>query len=156
MRYVLPILSLVFALAVPTPASAQEPSPLPKLTTAVAFPNLKFDRPVAMAHPDDGSNRLFVVEQHVARIQSFANDKSTSEKQLFLQLPDPINKGNEEGFLGLAFHPKSKENGQFFVYYSANDKGNGGVDRRSVGGTCRGARGHRRFRSVRESDGPSV
>ena len=47
---------------------------------------------------------------------------TTSDKQLFLELPDPINRGNEEGLLGLAFHPKYKENGQFFVYYSANDR----------------------------------
>ena len=45
-----------------------------------------------------------------------------ADKKLFLQLPDPINKGNEEGLLGLAFHPKYKDNKQFFVYYSANDK----------------------------------
>ena len=60
--------ALVLALSGPAAAA------LPKLTTEVAFPNLKFDRPVAMAYPDDGSNLLFVVEQHQARIQSFPNE----------------------------------------------------------------------------------
>ena len=101
-------------------AEAQEAA-LPKLATAVAFPNLKFDRPVALAYPDDGGNLLFVVEQHQAKVWSFPSDKDTSDKQPFLQLPDPINRDNEEGLLGLAFHPKYKENGRFFVYYSAND-----------------------------------
>ena len=96
---------------------------LPALETAVAFPGLRFDRPVALAYPDDGSNRLFVVEQHAAKIWSFVNQAGTTEKQLFLELPDPINRGNEEGLLGLAFHPHFKETGQFFVYYSANDGG---------------------------------
>jgi glucose/arabinose dehydrogenase len=114
-----------------TPATAQTRKPssksaasvsLPKLATAVAFPNLRFDRPVAMADPADGSNLLFVVEQHTATIWSFANERSTSVKQLFLKLPDPINRGNEEGLLGMAFHPKYKENKLFFVYYSANDQ----------------------------------
>ena len=94
---------------------------LPKLKTEVAFPNLTFDRPVALAYPNDGKNLLFVVEQHVGNIQSFPNDKETSDKQVFLHLPDPINRGNEEGLLGLAFHPKYAENGEFFVYYSAKD-----------------------------------
>jgi glucose/arabinose dehydrogenase len=96
---------------------------LPTLTTEVAFPNVKFIRPVALAYPEDGSHLLFVVEQHTATIYSFPNDKDTKDKQEFLKLPDPINRGNEEGLLGLAFHPRYKQNGQFFVYYSANDMG---------------------------------
>lgn len=114
------------------PAGTAPAKGLPSLATAVAFPNLKFDRPVALAYPDDGSNLLFVAEQHQAKVQSFPNDPNTNDKKLFLQLPDPINRENEEGLLGLAFHPKYKENGQFFVYYSANDRGRDGVDRRSV------------------------
>jgi glucose/arabinose dehydrogenase len=124
----------VVALAVHAPqTSAQtkkkargEPAPvtsLPKLATAVAFPKLKFDRPVTMAYPNDDSNLLFVVEQHAKKIWSFPNDRSTSDKQLFLELPDQINRGNEEGLLGMAFHPKYKENKSFFVYYSADDQG---------------------------------
>ena len=115
-----------------TAAEAQVSPPLPRLSTAVAFPNLTFDRPVALAYPDDGGNLLFVIEQHTGKIISFPNDKETSDKQVFLQFPDPMNKGNEEGLLGLAFHPKYKRNGQFFVYYSANDKAKGGPSRRSI------------------------
>jgi glucose/arabinose dehydrogenase len=98
-------------------------SRLPALATRVAFPNLQFERPVAMAYPPDGSNLLVVVEQHAARVWSFPNQPDTSDRQLFLELPDPINRGNEEGLLGLAFHPRYRENGQFYVYYSANDAG---------------------------------
>jgi glucose/arabinose dehydrogenase len=125
----------VFALS--SPAVAQQnkarnqksaKGSLPALATRLAFPNLQFDRPVAFAYPDDGSNLFFVNEQHTATIWSFPNDQTTSDKKLFLKLPDPINRGNEEGLLGLAFHPKYKENKQFFVYYSANDQGR----RRSV------------------------
>jgi glucose/arabinose dehydrogenase len=101
---------------------------LPALAPKVAFANLRFDRPVALAYPDDGGNLLFVVEQHAPKIWSFPNQRDTSEKKLFIELPDPIHRGNEEGLLGLAFHPKYKENKYFFVYYSADDGGK----RRSV------------------------
>ena len=112
--------------------AAADDAGLPKLKPEVAFPNLKFDRPVALAYPNDGKNLLFVVEQHVAKIQSFPNDKDTSDKQEFLKLPDPINKENEEGLLGLAFHPKYADNGEFFVYYSAHDTVDDKHLRRSV------------------------
>ena len=146
MKYGAPIALLTLvALARPLPA-AEKDATLPKLATQVAFPNLQFDRPVAMAYPDDGSNRLFVVEQHQAKIWSFTNDRNIRTKHLFLQLPDPIHRGNEEGLLGLAFHPRFKQNQQFFVYYSANDNG----ARRSVVSRFRMSRADNRRRRSRQ------
>lgn len=101
---------------------------LPKITTTVAFPGLSFDRPVALDRIPGDPSRYFVVEQHQAKIWTFPNQRETTDKQLFLHLPHPIHRGNEEGLLGLAFHPHYKDNGWFFVYYSANDNGT----RRSV------------------------
>ena len=127
-------IALLMAAAGLTTARAAEPagakSGLPDLATEVAFPNLTFDRPVALAYPDDGSELMFVNEQHQAKVWSFPDDHATADKKLFLQLPDEMNKGNEEGLLGLAFHPKYKQNGEFFVYYSAKDPAPHG--RRSV------------------------
>jgi glucose/arabinose dehydrogenase len=120
--------SLALAAAILGQSAASAAASLPQLKTEVAFPNLKFFRPVSFAYPDDGSNLLFVVEQPGV-IASFPNEKDTSDKVTFLDIRPQVNsKGNEEGLLGLTFHPKYKENGQFFVYYSMM-KGN---DRYSV------------------------
>lgn len=105
---------------------------LPRLKTELAYPNITFNRPVALAYPADGSDLLFVAEQHTATIQSFFDEKNTTDLKEFLKLPDEINRDNEEGLLGLAFHPKYKQNGEFFVYYSARDMVNGSAERHSV------------------------
>ncbi|MFW9850551.1 MAG: PQQ-dependent sugar dehydrogenase [Candidatus Thorarchaeota archaeon] len=87
------------------------------------FANLSFDRPVDLQAPRDGSNRLFVVEQ-AGRIHAFENVDNVSESTTFLDISDkviaPPEGGNEEGLLGLAFHPDFSTNGYFFVYYSTN------------------------------------
>ncbi len=108
---------------------AQSAGSLPKINLKKAYPGLKFDRPVAFAWPEDGSKTLYVVEQN-GRILSFDESKDTKETKTFLDIRGPkVNReGNEEGLLGLAFHPKFKDNGQFFVYYSAMKPGK----RRSV------------------------
>jgi len=109
-------------------ATAVRAADLPRIDVRVAYPNVKFDRPVALDYPREDPSRYYVVEQHQAKIWSFpAEPRDTSEKKLFLELPDPINRENEEGLLGLAFHPRFKENGEFFVYYSWK-----GDQRRSV------------------------
>jgi glucose/arabinose dehydrogenase len=124
--------ALIALFAVAAVASNALADGLPKLKTEVAYPYLRFERPVALAYPNDGSNLLFVAEQHQATVQSFPDEKDTTDKQEFLKLPDPMNKGNEEGLLGLAFHPKYQQNGEFFVYYSARDMVDGKKESHSV------------------------
>ncbi len=86
-----------------------------------AFPNLSFTRPVDLQHPGDNTNRLFVVEQRGV-ISVFENDPSVSSKSTFLDISDRVDDGgNEEGLLGLAFHPDFENNGYFYVNYTTNN-----------------------------------
>ena len=80
------------------------------------FPGLSFNRPVDFQHVDDGSDRLFIVEQ---RGVIYTVDSSRAIKSVFMDIQDRVNdSGNEEGLLGLAFHPNYAENGLFFVNYT--------------------------------------
>lgn len=115
------------------PGALVDESPLP-LTARVAFPNLVWNgwqgetetgkivpfRPIILTHGGDGSNRIFVASQHGV-IYSFADDDKATSSKKFLDIQDRVrylDDSNEEGFLGLAFHPKFKENGEFFVFYT--------------------------------------
>lgn len=107
----------------PTDTSAfmQSPEPMP-LEAVRAFPELTFKRPVQLTYAPDGTNRLFVVEQQ-GIIRVFENRKDVQNSQVFLDLREvTLREGNEEGLLGLAFHPKYQENGYFFVYYSTKPR----------------------------------
>lgn len=100
-------------------ASAQEVDVKP-LAVAVkrAYPELRVRRPITLTHA--GHGRKFVVsEQGVIHI--LPKDESGDEAAVFLDIEAKVDyedKENEEGLLGLAFHPKFKENGEFFVYYT--------------------------------------
>jgi glucose/arabinose dehydrogenase len=104
------------------------------LKTEIAFPNLKWTgwdpegaggkpvplRPLVLTHAGDGSNRVFVGTQHGV-IHVFPNDQKATETKVFLDIQDRVkynDNTNEEGFLGMAFHPKFKENGEVFVFYT--------------------------------------
>lgn len=79
-------------------------------------------RPVVITGAGDGTNRMFFATQYGA-IFVARNDPETRELKPFLDIRERVIKfkwnENEEGFLGLAFHPNYKENGEFFVYYTA-------------------------------------
>lgn len=81
-------------------------------------------RPVGLEHmPGDDSGRLFVVEQHVARIL-IARPSGAGlaiAKEPFYDLRGQVGKRNEQGLLGLVFHPKFAENKRLYVNYTARD-----------------------------------
>jgi glucose/arabinose dehydrogenase len=86
-----------------------------------AFPDLSFDRPVDIQHAGDQSGRLFVIEQ-AGRILVFQNEVGAASAGVFLDIRDRVNDdGNEEGLLGLAFHPSYRDNGFFYVNYTASN-----------------------------------
>jgi quinoprotein glucose dehydrogenase len=107
------------------PASAADGvdiSPLP-LKTVRAYPNLRPRRPVAITHAGDGTERLFIVSEY-GQLLILPKDQDASETKTFLDIEykvDYEDKENEEGLLGLAFHPNYKQNGELFVYYTIKD-----------------------------------
>ncbi|MGK2926699.1 MAG: PQQ-dependent sugar dehydrogenase [Lysobacterales bacterium] len=119
MQRILLIGSLALISALPASASGSpetEHLTLTELTGALT-------NPVSLAHAGDGSGRLFLVEQEgIIRIYD-----TTTESLLgaaFLDIQDEVhsfldpNSHNEQGLLGLAFHPDYASNGRFFVNYT--------------------------------------
>jgi len=106
----------------------------PNVEFKLAFPKLKWTgwddgqesgrsiplRPIVLTHANDGSNRVFVAIQQ-GTIHSFENSDSATATKVFLDITDRVrynDKQNEEGLLGVVFHPKFKENGEVFVFYT--------------------------------------
>lgn len=121
LRFAVGSLMLTLVRAVP---AADPPQPMPDTPLAVkavrAFPELKFRRPVALTNAGDGSNRLFVCSQP-GKIFVFPNRNDVEEADTFLDIEKKTiykDEEFEEGLLGLAFHPKYKTNGEFFIYYT--------------------------------------
>ena len=104
---------------VDTSALLGSPDPLPPLEIEKAFPSLPpFVRPVAITHAGDGSDRLFVCDQEGV-IHVFANRRDASDAKVFLDIRERTRRVHfEEGLLGLAFHPRHRQNGEVFIYYS--------------------------------------
>ena len=99
---------------------------LPNVRAENVFPKFSFERMVYLTHPDGMPERLYLVLQP-GRIMVFDNVSEPSSPQTFLDIRGRVSdRGNEEGLLGLAFDPDYKDNGYFYVYYSA------GSPRRSV------------------------
>lgn len=75
-----------------------------------------FESPTGIAQAGDGSGRLFILEQ--AGTIRIVEDTAVPDTP-FLDLTDRVgSRANEQGLLGLAFHPDYAENGDFFVHYS--------------------------------------
>jgi len=78
-----------------------------------------FTSPVGLTHPGDSSRRLFIIEQ-IGSIRVVLDGQLLSTP--FLNIRDKLNLDhNEQGLLGLAFHPNYLENGYFYVNYTGEN-----------------------------------
>jgi glucose/arabinose dehydrogenase len=76
--------------------------------------------PVGVVPANDGSARLFVVEQE-GRIWLVRGGARAEAP--FLDMSGLVRAGGEQGLLGLAFHPAYPDDPRFFVYYTDRDGG---------------------------------
>jgi glucose/arabinose dehydrogenase len=81
-------------------------------------------RPVVIANSNDGSGRVFVVEQPGV-IRIFDTETQTLVGGNYLDISSIVDDGSlvdigtgEQGLLGLAFHPEFSSNRKFYVYYT--------------------------------------
>lgn len=74
-----------------------------------------FRNPVGLANADDGSGRLFVLEQ-AGIIRVMAGGEALREP--FLDISAQVGCCGERGLLGLAFHPEYERNGFFYINYT--------------------------------------
>ncbi|MBW2713170.1 MAG: PQQ-dependent sugar dehydrogenase, partial [Deltaproteobacteria bacterium] len=79
------------------------------------------ERPVYATAPPEDFTRLFVVMQHVAEIRIIDLADDTLLETPFLDLGGQVSTSNEQGLLGLAFHPDYATNGYFYVNYTDTD-----------------------------------
>lgn len=96
-----------------TAANAEVKVKLEPLITGV-------NTPLAMVQPA-GDSRMFIVEQ-LGRVRILENGKLNPVPFLDIRtkIPKLHHDFDERGLLGIAFHPKFKENGKFYVSYSAH------------------------------------
>ena len=107
-------------------ASQTSPSATPAQTTTFPDPNSYTWQPLSasglvrpVALQADGSGRLFVIEK-IGRIRIIENDQLIETP--FLDISERVGStGNEQGLLGLTFHPQYAQNGRFFVNYTDNN-----------------------------------
>jgi glucose/arabinose dehydrogenase len=121
-----PALPTVVVPVAATPVVEQKPSAVPTIPNAVKVPDgsqyqwsLKysgFEKPVELLSPPGESDKVLVVEQG-GIIKKIENDAVT--KDLFLDIRDRVGtRADEQGLLGMAFHPLYASNHYFYVNYT--------------------------------------
>jgi len=85
-------------------------------TLALELVDTGFTRPLFFAAANDGSDRHFIVQQNGQILVKGPTDESWSA---YLNIESRVlSTGNEQGLLGLAFHPDFASNGFFYVNYT--------------------------------------
>jgi glucose/arabinose dehydrogenase len=115
------------ATAIPSPIKTPTATAAP--TDGASFPHPDdytwetivsgLERPVDLQPVGDGSGRLFIIEK-TGRIRIIQDGQLL--EMPFMDIDERVGSiGNEQGLLGMAFHPNYSENGFFYVNYTDNN-----------------------------------
>jgi glucose/arabinose dehydrogenase len=117
MKFLSPV--TLFAALFVTALMPAKSAEAPKVKLEKLYGGLTIERPISLQIAPDGSGRRFLVEQ-TGKIKILPADEAATEAKVFFDLTPlmAVEKDFEEGLLGLAFHPRFAENGEFFVHYS--------------------------------------
>lgn len=91
---------------------SNDPAPTQSLTLQPFVSGL--NSPLGLEQPNDGTNRLFVVEQG-GTIRIIQNGSVLPAA--FLDITSKVTTGGEMGLLGVTFHPSFSSNGKLYVNY---------------------------------------
>lgn len=85
-------------------------------TTIIFSPVItsNLSQPILITNAGDGSNRIFVAEKS-GRVKVFTPDYTLFDTLITIT---GMGSGNEQGLLGLTFHPNFKNNGYFYVFHT--------------------------------------
>lgn len=112
MRVAISLLLLTLG-ALAAPGAAAQGFQLERVATGLS-------RPVFLTAPPGDTQRVFIVEQHTGTIRILRLADDTLLATPFLTVPG-VSQGQEQGLLGLAFHPDYASNGTFYVYFTNPD-----------------------------------
>ena len=105
--------TVIIPTATPTPVTVTELPDPSGYTWHLVVSGL--DKPEGLVNAGDSSGRLFIIEQAgLIRVLQDGNLLTVP----FLDLTMKVSCCGEQGLLGLAFHPKYRENGFFYVDYT--------------------------------------
>lgn len=108
------------------PSPAPEPTP-PRLRSgperlALELVTGTFTHPTAVTNAGDESGRLFVLER-AGRIRIVNRDGTVAPAPFLDIVPRVLSGSQEQGLLGLAFHPSDRATGRFYVSYTRQPDG---------------------------------
>jgi glucose/arabinose dehydrogenase len=116
-----PALAAATAGDLPAAAAIRVPAAAPAdARIALSLRVSGLSKPVFLTSADDGTSRLFIVEQS-GRIKVLKGTRVLSTP--FLSLAGSVSGGFEQGLLGLAFHPNYETNRKLYVNFT-NRSGN--------------------------------
>ena len=118
LAFSLPILFFSLLLLVAAPSEVQAQSDIAEFEQV--YGNIEFDFPLGIRFPDDGTNRVYIVEW-TGVVKVLENRPDVEDAGIFLDISERFGTPPSGELLAIEFHPDYAENGYFFVKYMLQD-----------------------------------